>query len=106
MKITSTALYILAIATFSVVPPTAHGWLSGAAAALQVLAKVRDFEQVAISPDGTQVAWVELLHETNNAPSRNTTIYCIARTRSAAEPNRISVVNGRNAKEHKISWAP
>jgi dipeptidyl aminopeptidase/acylaminoacyl peptidase len=101
----STGVYILAIATFLFGPIAARS-LSDATAAFQALARVRDFEQVAISPDGTQVAWVELLHAAESAPSRNTAIYCVARNESAAKPNRISVVNGRDAREHKISWAP
>ena len=36
---------------------------------------VRHFGQVAISPDGTRVAWVEKLIGRNGAPSGNSAIY-------------------------------
>ena len=76
------------------------------AATVDALAKIRDFEQVAISPDGTQVAWVEMLNDPNGAASRNTALYCQTRQGSAAHPKRISVAAGRDAKEHNIAWAP
>jgi acylaminoacyl-peptidase len=79
---------------------------SDVAAALDALSKVRDFEQVAISPDGAQVAWVELLHDASGAPSRNTAIYCGSRSDAAARPKRITVASGNDAREHDIAWSP
>jgi dipeptidyl aminopeptidase/acylaminoacyl peptidase len=79
---------------------------SDAAAAIDSLSKVHDFEQVAISPDGTQVAWVELLHDANGAPSRNTAIYCTSRNDQVGQPKRITVSRGRDATEHDLSWGP
>src|SRR5438046_669038 len=87
-------------------PLAARAALSDAASAVEALSKVRDFEQVAISPDGSQVAWVELLRDASGAPSRNTAIYCKSRNDAAAKPNRISVASGRDAKEHDLAWAP
>ena len=97
----ATALLMLCLA-----PLAARAALSDAASAVEALSKVRDFEQVAISPDGSQVAWVELLRDASGAPSRNTAIYCKSRNDAAAKPNRISVASGRDAKEHDLAWAP
>ncbi len=80
--------------------------LSDVAAAIDALSKVHDFEQVAISPDGAQVAWVELLHGASGSPSRNTAIYCRLRSDAAAQPQRIIVSSGNDAKEHDIAWSP
>jgi dipeptidyl aminopeptidase/acylaminoacyl peptidase len=76
------------------------------AGAVRALSEIRDFEQVAISPDGAAVAWVELLRDASGAPSRNTAIYCRSRNESSAAPRRISAANGKVATEHDIAWSP
>src|SRR5207245_7147369 len=96
----ATALLMLCLA-----PLAARAALSDAASAVEALSKVRDFEQVAISPDGAQVAWVELLRDASGAPSRNTAIYCKSRN-DTAQPKRITVASGKDAKEHDVAWSP
>jgi len=90
---------------FSLVPLSTLATSSEAAPALEALSKVRDFEQVAISPDSTQVAWVELLYEAEGRRSRNAAIYCTSLNDSTAKPVRIAVT-GVDAREHKLAWAP
>ncbi len=68
---------------------------------------VRQFKQVAISPDGAHVAWVEELKAKNGAPSPNSAIYVAALKKPAAPPRRITAGNGTAAHaEHDIAWSP
>jgi dipeptidyl aminopeptidase/acylaminoacyl peptidase len=86
-------------------------WIAGAATcfaahkssiddALDSLYAVRNFKQVAISPDGREVAWVESLAGGSSA------IY-VATRGSTEQPRRISAGDG-NAEyaEHDIAWSP
>jgi dipeptidyl aminopeptidase/acylaminoacyl peptidase len=66
---------------------------------------VRAFPQVAISPDGKRVAWVESLPGPGNTPSSNSAIY-IAATHSAAVAQRITAGDGKAARqEHDVAWS-
>jgi len=68
--------------------------------ALDSLYAVRNFKQVAISPDGKQVAWVESLAGGASA------IY-VAAPGSAQQPRRISAGDGSaEYAEHDIAWSP
>jgi len=67
---------------------------------------VRDFKQVAISPDGKSVAWIEALKEKSGAPSSNSAIY-VASLSSPSTPHRITAGNGVVAhSESDIAWSP
>jgi acylaminoacyl-peptidase len=82
-------------------------WAAGdPAAAMERLSRVRDFEQVAISPDGSQVVWVEILNGPQGTASRNTAIYCQRLDTANSAPQRIRAIAGRDASEHKPLWAP
>ncbi len=68
--------------------------------ALDSLYAVRNFKQVAISPDGKQVAWVESLAGGSSA------IY-VATAGSTERPRRISAGDGTTEyAEHDIAWSP
>ena len=68
--------------------------------ALDSLYAVRNFKQVAISPDGKEVAWVESLAGGSSA------IY-VATPGSSEQPRRISAGDGNTEyAEHDIAWSP
>ncbi len=68
--------------------------------ALDSLYAVRNFKQVAISPDGKEVAWVESLTGGSSA------IY-VATRGSTEQPHRISAGDGSTEyAEHDIAWSP
>ncbi len=72
--------------------------------AMHAMFDVRQFQQVAISPDAKHVAWVESLPGKNGALSPNFAIY-VANTENAASPRRISAGTG-DAAEHDVAWSP
>jgi dipeptidyl aminopeptidase/acylaminoacyl peptidase len=66
----------------------------------------RNFDQAAISPDGKQVAWVEMLVGNDGVPNGTTAIY-VSSLGSGASPRRITAGNGATAyEEDAISWSP
>ena len=70
------------------------------------LLAVREFDQVAISPDGTRVAWVESLHGPHGEPTPQSAIY-VQEARAPGRPKRITAGNGSTAyAEHGIAWSP
>lgn len=67
---------------------------------------VRSFSDVAISPDGKRVAWVESLKTKSGAPSPNSAIY-VGNTNGAGTPRRITAGNGIVAHpEGDVAWSP
>src|SRR5262245_47338828 len=67
---------------------------------------VREFSEVAISPDGLSVAWVVTLPGKDHAPSAHSAIY-VAALNSTAPPRRITAGDGRAAyAEHSPVWSP
>ena len=72
--------------------------------AMHAMFDVRQFQQVAISPDAKHVAWVESLPGKNGALSPNFAIY-VANTENATSPRRISAGTG-DAAEHDVAWSP
>jgi dipeptidyl aminopeptidase/acylaminoacyl peptidase len=74
---------------------------------IDALMAVREFKEVAISPDGKRLAWVEALLGENNAPSPNSAIYVAEMADLTAKPRRITAGNGTTAhEEHDIAWSP
>jgi len=69
------------------------------ASILGELASVRPFDQVAISPDGKRVAWIEEIIE-NRKDTGNSAIFI---KNGAASPLRIS---GKPASERSLAWSP
>jgi dipeptidyl aminopeptidase/acylaminoacyl peptidase len=74
--------------------------------ALDSLFAVRTFKQVAISPDGKKVAWVESLRGKAQEPTGNSAIY-VATLGSSEPPRRVSAGDGSaQYAEHDIAWSP
>ena len=70
------------------------------------LAHVRRFHEVAISPDGMRVAWVETLPVIGDAPSAGTAIY-VAPANAAGPARRIRAGRGdAPSDDHAIAWSP
>src|SRR5712691_5863616 len=105
MKTTFAVLCVFLLIFFATALPVPAA-VSDVAGSVKALSEIRDFEQVTISPDGAEVAWVELLRDASGAPSRNTAIYCRSRNESSATPRRISAASGKTATEHHIAWSP
>ena len=67
------------------------------------------YREVAISPDGTHVAWVKTAHE-NGPSARSSTIHVVERAARGAEPRRITARTGEAplpaASERGIAWSP
>ena len=74
--------------------------------ALDSLFAVHAFTQVAISPDGKRVAWVEFLKGKAQEPTGNSAIY-VATLGSSEQPRRLSAgEGGEEYADHDISWSP
>jgi dipeptidyl aminopeptidase/acylaminoacyl peptidase len=74
---------------------------------LDSLFAVREFKEVAISPDGQRVAWVESLHAPNGAASLNSAIHVADVAATSKPPRRITAGDGKTAyAEHDIAWSP
>ena len=74
--------------------------------ALNSLFAVHTFKQVAISPDGKRVAWVESLRGERHELTGNSAIY-VAILGSSEQPRRVSAGEGSaEYADHDISWSP
>lgn len=73
---------------------------------VDALFSVRELSQVAISPDGQRVAWVESLHEKNGAPSSNSSIYISGLGPRENSPRRVTAGSGDPHAEHDAVWSP
>jgi len=73
--------------------------------AIEALSVASSFGQVAISPDGKRVAWVERLRDKGGAETGNSAIY--ATTIDGKAPARKITASSRAARaESDIAWAP
>jgi dipeptidyl aminopeptidase/acylaminoacyl peptidase len=66
---------------------------------------VRSFQQVAISPDGNRVAWIEPVRGKGEGRG-STAIYIQDLKSPSATPRRISAMNGKGGSEENVAWAP
>ncbi len=74
-------------------------------AVLGELRSVREFKEVAISPDGKRLAWVEELRE-NGADTGNSAIY-VMHWRDGGAPRRVTAGDGKTAFwERSVTWSP
>jgi len=74
--------------------------------ALDSLFAFHTFSQVAISPDGKRVAWVESLQGRSQQTAGNSAIY-VETLGSSEPPRRVSAGDGRaDYAEHDIAWSP
>src|SRR5689334_20737836 len=70
------------------------------------LFRIREFQKVAISPDGTQVAWVESLHGPHGEPTPKSVIYVQA-LHSAGPARRVTAAtNSVTCSEGEVAWSP
>src|SRR4051794_1536113 len=75
-------------------------------ALLTELKSTRNYQEVAISPDGKRVAWVEE-EPVAAGESEKSAIYVMDWRTQGAPPRRISAGNGKGAfAEHSITWSP
>jgi len=78
--------------------------LGGEPAYLAVVNATTQFRQVAISPDGRHVAYVEGVRNADSSDSRNSLIYIAAED---AAPRRITAgSSGAKCQEKDITWSP
>src|SRR5690242_1444742 len=68
---------------------------------------VRSFDQVAISPDGNRVAWVQSAVNASGELTGGTAIYVQDLKSANSKPKRISALNdARAASEDTLAWSP
>ncbi|MFZ0285949.1 MAG: S9 family peptidase, partial [Terriglobales bacterium] len=68
---------------------------------------VHNFQEVAISPDGTRVAWVAPAENAAGESTGGSTIYVQDANSPDAKPSRISAgAGGENASEDDVAWSP
>jgi hypothetical protein len=73
---------------------------------MRTLNAAHHFQQAAISPDGTKVAWVEILTGKDGAPTGNTAIY-VRNLKTSGPPLRITAsVAGSVHAEGNVAWSP
>ena len=71
---------------------------------MDTLRAVRGFREVAVSPDGHSVAWLESLRGKNRKSSARTAIYVADLNSPAAAPRRLTTDDGsRSYSEHGIA---
>lgn len=73
----------------------------------EVLEKVREFKEVAISPEGKRIAWVESLPDEKDASAANSAIYVAELGDAELTPRRITAGNSKvGHEEHDVAWSP
>ena len=73
--------------------------------AISTLTAARTFEQVAISPDAKNVAWVEAIPGRNGVETGNSAIY-VSSADGKTPPRHISAGAGVSRAESGIAWSP
>ncbi len=72
-----------------------------------VPAKLHNYHETAISPDGTRVAWVEGLDGAGEPSPGHSGIFVAELAKSRAMPRRITAGDGKTGcAEHSIAWSP
>src|SRR5215813_2395078 len=66
----------------------------------------REFDETAISPDGTQVAWVEKLVDKNGVPNGTSAIYVSAVNGGSAQRQITAGSAGVSYAETAVAWSP
>jgi dipeptidyl aminopeptidase/acylaminoacyl peptidase len=74
--------------------------------AMSTILRTRRFEQVAISPDGKQVAWVETVIAKNGAPTGDTTIFLAEISASTAAKRIAAGAYDAVHNEGSPTWSP
>lgn len=74
---------------------------------LNSISSVTEFREVAISPDGRKLAYVEGVKNKDKSESRNRAIYVLDPMQPEAAARRIGAGDGKTAyDEHGIAWSP
>jgi dipeptidyl aminopeptidase/acylaminoacyl peptidase len=72
----------------------------------ELLSSVRQFKEVAISPDGKRIAWVETLGDKDD-PAASLAIHVAELGTAKVAPRRITAGDGKAGHdEHDIAWSP
>src|SRR5581483_3875984 len=66
----------------------------------------KSFKEVAISPDGSRVAWVETALDAESQPAGGSAIYVQDLKSANAQPDHISAKCAGNCDESGIAWSP
>src|SRR5262245_60445240 len=70
-------------------------------------AKVRNYRETAISPDGRRVAWVEVFDGAGAPASGSSGIFVADLAMGGGAPRRITAGEGQaGCAEHPIAWSP
>jgi dipeptidyl aminopeptidase/acylaminoacyl peptidase len=73
---------------------------------LDSVAAVRRYREVALSPDGRRVAWVEGVAGKDKAPSTHTAIFVADLKDPSAKPQRVTAGDGStDYTEHSLAWS-
>jgi len=73
---------------------------------LRALFQVQEYDQAAISPDGTKVAWSEPQKDEDGAKTGKSAIY-VAEVEKATKPQRVTAgVGGAFFDERGVAWSP
>lgn len=99
-------LWLILLSTLSF--PAQKDTLAGSSIdrTLDSLFAIRNFQETAISPDGSRVAWVESLRENNDSPSPNSALYVASLNASSVSPRRITAGDGTAPySEHDLAWS-
>ena len=83
-----------------------HPAASPLSGVIHALLAAHRFEQAAISPDGTGVAWVEVLVGSDGAPNGHSAIH-VAAVNAVPAPRRITAAaSGVACAEGNVAWSP
>lgn len=100
------ALFILACSLAQASGRAGFTQQPSAERAIDTLIATRNFREVAISPDGSKVAWVVALLGADKAPTGKYAVYVSDLKSPSAEPRRVTAGPGGDYAEHDISWSP
>src|SRR5437764_3933225 len=104
---TMSVLFALALLVAPAVSAARVAQQSAVERAVDSLIGVRTFHEVAVSPDGSKVAWSELLLGRDKAPTGNYAVYVADLRSPSAAPERLTAgVGTNNYAEHDIAWSP
>lgn len=100
------ALLVLACSVAAASGRTGLVQQSSVEQAVDSLIATRTFKEVAISPDGSKVAWSIALLGPDNAPSGKYAVYVADLKSPDSAPKRVTAGAGGDYAEHDISWSP
>src|ERR1043165_5827573 len=99
-------LFLLACTLVTASGRAGIGQQSSVEQAIDTLIATRTFREVAVSPDGSKVAWVVALLGADKAPTGKYAVYVADLKSPNAEPRRLSAGPGGDYAEHDLSSSP